>query len=683
MPNHLAGSTSPYLLQHADNPVNWYPWGTEALERARIEDRPIFLSIGYAACHWCHVMAHESFEDPATATILNERYVCIKVDREERPDLDSIYMSAVATLTGQGGWPLSVFLTSDLQPFYGGTYFPPTARHGLPAFSEILIALSDAWRDRRDTLIRAGAQVVEHLMEQSAAARATATMDTSILTAATHTLIASYDWDGGGWGAAPKFPQPMAIDFLLRRHLAGDADALEPAVHALRAMARGGMYDVVGGGFARYSTDESWHVPHFEKMLYDNAQLAQTYLHAWQMTGEGLFRRVTEDTLAFVERELLAAAGGFTSSLDADSAGMEGAFYAWTLDEIRSVLGMEADFFGTAYGVTTAGNWDGKTILRRAMNDSALAERYGITEPGVVERLAACHVRLLAARSRRVRPGTDDKVLTAWNGLMLATFAEAARAFGSRSYLNIAVRNADFLLTALRPDGRLHRSWHDGRAGGEVFLDDYASLILGLLELYQTDFDNRWFAAACQLAEQMVRRFTDPAGGFFDTPEGAERLLVRPKDLQDNAVPSGNALTAEALLHLSAFTDRPDWREAAERAIALVTGLCARYPTAFGRWLCAADFALGTVTQVAVVGNLGDERTKRLLAEVRSGWRPNLVVAASPFPLLPGAPVLLAGRPLLEGAPAAYVCKGFVCLQPVARPEDLRSMLDGRNGRNT
>lgn len=675
MSNHLAGSVSRYLLQHADNPVDWYPWGEEALARARAEDKPIFLSIGYAACHWCHVMAHESFEDTETAAIMNARYVCIKVDREERPDLDSVYMSAVATLTGQGGWPLSVFLTPDLRPFYGGTYFPPEARHGLPGFPQLLRALADAWRDRRSDITRVGTQVAAQLVSQSAATAPEGTFDIRTLTGAAHSLVDQYDWENGGWGTAPKFPQPMAIEFLLRRHLSGDATALPPAVHALRAMARGGMWDVIGGGFARYSTDSAWHVPHFEKMLYDNAQLARLYLHAWQVTGEASFRSAAEQILAFVAREMTTPDGAFLSSLDADSEGAEGRYYVWSLDEIRTVLGKDAILFAEAYGVTEGGTWEGTNVLQRSVDDATLAARQGMTTADVGATLEKCRVRLLEIRGRRMRPAADDTVLTAWNGLMLASFAEAARVLGDRTCLDVATRNADFMLTALRPDGHLRRTWRDGMAGQPAYLDDYASLVLGLLDLYQTDFNNRWFVEAKALAEEMVARFTDPAGGFFDTPDGAEQLLLRPKDLQDNAVPSGNALAVEALLTLAALTGRTEWRKLAERALQLVTDAAVRYPTGFGRWLCAGDLALAKETQVAVVGDPADGRTMRLLGEVRTAWRPNLVIAVSTAPPAPGAPGLLTDRPMLDGQPTAYVCEGSTCQHPVTRPEDLRRQL--------
>ncbi|MFZ5857229.1 MAG: thioredoxin domain-containing protein, partial [Chloroflexota bacterium] len=620
MPNHLANETSPYLLQHAHNPVDWYPWGEEALSKARTENKPIFLSIGYAACHWCHVMAHESFEDESTAALMNELFVNIKVDREERPDLDGIYMQAVTALTGSGGWPMSVFLTPDLRPFYGGTYFPPVRRHNLPAFRDVLTSIADAWKNQRDEIDRVGAQLVQHIQAQSSSS-AGAGLAPEHLRLAEQNLLETYDWGYGGWGAAPKFPQPMTIEFLLARSTLAPTPkehgrGAQAALHALQVMARGGMYDVVGGGFSRYSTDNFWRVPHFEKMLYDNAQLVRAYLHAWQITGEASFRQIVEETLEFVSRELTHPEGGFYSSLDADSEGVEGKFYVWTKEEIREKLLESSDFFEAAYGITERGNWEGRTVLQRALDDASLASRFNLTEEAVAAKLTDCHRRLLAARAQRVRPATDDKILTAWNGLMLAAFAEASRVLEGRGlnehvsgghagppqqYYNLATRNADFILTHLRRDGKLCRSWRDGTTTNAVFLEDYASLILGLLELYQTDFDNKWFTSALELAEEIVQRFRDPAGGFFDTPTDGEVLPVRPKDLQDNATPSGSALATEALLKLSALTGRGDFRDLAEAALRQVAELTVRYPTAFGRWLSAAEFAQAQVKQVAIV----------------------------------------------------------------------------------
>ena len=682
MTNHLANSTSPYLLQHAGNPVDWYPWGEEALSRARAEDKPIFLSIGYAACHWCHVMAHESFEDPQTAAFMNEHFINIKVDREERPDLDSIYMQATTAMTGSGGWPMSVFLTPDLQPFYAGTYFPPVERYNMPSFMGLLAGLAKGWREQRDEITRVGSQVTTHLQNTSTPSTGQEALAPRQLDAIANALVEGYDWGYGGWGSAPKFPQPMTIEFLLARAAGGGEFAVNPkeleaALHALKSMARGGMYDVVGGGFARYSTDNFWRVPHFEKMLYDNAQLARAYLHAWQITGVTFYRRIVEETLAFVSRELTHPEGGFYSSLDADSEGEEGKFYVWTIEEIRELVAEEADFFVAAYGISIKGNWEGKTVLQRALDDLSLASRFGMTPEQVPARLALSHAKLLAARSQRTRPGTDDKVLTAWNGLMLATYSEAARALSEPLFLNVAIRNADFILSSLRDTTGLHRAWRDGRATDEVFLEDYASLILGLLELYQCDFDPRWFSAAVELADEMIERFRDAEhGGFYDTPTTASGLLLRPRDLQDNATPSGNALACEALLKLAGLSENGTYRDLGEAALRMVSGQALQYPTAFARWLTAADFALSRVKQIALIGDSSDAVYMDMLGHLRRSFRPHALLAASAGAPPPGAPSLLKDRPRADGLTTAYVCEGFVCRLPVTSLDELITQLE-------
>jgi uncharacterized protein YyaL (SSP411 family) len=680
MTNQLVNASSPYLLQHADNPVNWYPWGEEALTRARTENKPIFLSIGYAACHWCHVMAHESFEDEQTAGFMNEHFVNIKVDREERPDLDAIYMQATVAMTGSGGWPMSVFLTPDLKPFYAGTYFPPVPRYNMPSFRDLLAGIARAWKEEPGEIDRISNQVSSHLQQALSSEQAAEAMfSQNELDTVAKSLTDSYDWGYGGWGQAPKFPQPMTIEFLLRRYVAGNQEALKPVVHLLNAMARGGMYDVAGGGFSRYSVDNFWRVPHFEKMLYDNAQLARAYLHAWQVTREPYFRQVVTETLDFVARELTHPAGGFYSSLDADSEGEEGKFYVWTLEEIRAVLQDDSEFFEAAYGITPGGNWEGKTVLQRALDDTSLAVRFRLDPRAVPAKLAESHARLLAARASRVRPGTDDKILTAWNGLMLATVAEAARAFHEpephHRYLVMATRNAEFLLDALRPEGRLRRSWRQGKATDEVFLEDFAALILGLLELYQTDFQNKWFTFAQELAEEMIEQFSEPNGGFYDTAKDSQALLIRPKDIQDNATPSGNALACEALLKLDAFSENGRYRDLAEQSLRLVRGHALRYPTSFARWLSAADFALANVKQVAVVYSMDPEQAGDLLETLQGTYRPNTVVAASSYPPPDQAPGLLLDRPLKDGAATVYVCEGFVCKMPVTSVFELQPLL--------
>ncbi|MBE0669546.1 MAG: thioredoxin domain-containing protein [Anaerolineales bacterium] len=672
--NKLTATTSPYLLQHANNPVDWHPWEKEALDKAKAEDKPIFLSIGYAACHWCHVMAHESFEDEEIAKFMNEHFVNIKVDREERPDIDGIYMQAVMAMTGSGGWPMSVFLTPDLKPFYAGTYFPPVRRFNMPSFKDILSGLANAWKNDRAEVEKTGLQVSTHLQTQIRT-QSTDSLTTDHLNAIAKAMQSSYDWGYGGWGDAPKFPQAMALEFLLHHSVATKNDEyLKLIKHCLQAMARGGMYDVVGGGFSRYSTDNLWRVPHFEKMTYDNALLARTYLHAWQVTREPDFQRIAEETLDFVAREMTHEQGGFYSSLDADSEGEEGKFYTWSLTEIRDVLQDKSDFFEAAYGIITDGNWEGKTVLHREMDDSALAARFKINLEAVPEKLAESHSKLLAARSMRVRPGTDDKILTSWNGLMLAAFAEAARALAGSSthasdYLSLATRNAEFLLSELRPNGILFRAWRDGKTTNKAFLEDYAALILGLLELYQTDFNNKWFISAKELADEMIERFSDPEGGFFDTPHDGEVLLIRPKEAQDNATPSGNSLACAALMKLAAYTDEGKYRDIAEKSLLLITSFALRYPLGFANWLSAAEFAVGNAKQVAVLGEAQDENLPRMLNILRAEYRPNMVSAASSHPVLEDSPALLHNREMIGGKTTAYVCEGFVCKQPTTDTE--------------
>ncbi|MFM8424317.1 MAG: thioredoxin domain-containing protein [Chloroflexota bacterium] len=681
MSNYLANASSPYLLQHAENPVEWHPWGTEALEKAKAENKPIFLSIGYAACHWCHVMAHESFEDPETAAFMNEHFVNIKVDREERPDLDNIYMQATIAMTGSGGWPMSVFLTPDLKPFYAGTYFPPVRRYNMPSFKEVLAGLSNAWANDRTEVEKTSNKVFEHL-DTKLRSTNEESLTPDHLESIAKAMQGAYYWGTGGWGDAPKFPQPMALEFLLHYSVSTkQTEYLKLIEHCLKVMARGGMYDVVGGGFSRYSTDDHWRVPHFEKMLYDNAQLVRAYLHAWQVTHDPFYKRIVEETLAFIENEMTHPQGGFYSSLDADSEGEEGKFYVWTLDEIREVLKEESDFFEAAYGVTAKGNWEGKTVPQRALDDTSLAARFKLDPQTVPTKLALSHSKLYAARANRIRPGTDDKVLTSWNGLMLAAIAESARVLADVSqqasnYLNLATRNAQFLITNLRPDGKLRRSWRDGKTTHEVFLEDYAALILGLLELYQTDFNAQWFAAAKELADEMIEKFSDSNGGFFDTPNDGENLLFRPKDVQDNATPSGNALACEALLKLAAYTDDGKYRDIAEKALGLVTKFVMQYPLGFGRWLTAANLATGKMKQVAAVGEVGDPDFQRLIKAIRAEYRPGMVVAASSVSEKYNPPALLHDRPKMNGKATVYVCEGFVCKQPTTEVGTLIEQLN-------
>lgn len=679
MPNRLIHETSPYLLQHAENPVDWMPWNTESLERAVREQKPIFLSIGYAACHWCHVMAHESFEDPQIAAILNEHFIPIKVDREERPDVDSVYMNAVVTMTGQGGWPMSLFLTPEGDPFYGGTYFPPEPRYGMPAFRQVLMAAAQAWQNNRDELRKTGQELVQHLVHYAIWSKDDdLTIRPNLLEQATQSLLNSYEWQQSGWGQAPRFPQAMALEFLLLQAARGNQQAGQAAIHNLNLMARGGMYDVVGGGFARYSTDDQWLVPHFEKMLYDNAQLALAYLHGGLAFAQPALLHTATQTLDFILRELTHPEGGFFSSLDADSEGHEGKFYVWSYRELREALEPLGDFewFRQVYGLTESGNFEGKIVLRRVADLPDVAQALGISVDELSARLERAHAALLSLRNRRVRPATDDKVLVAWNGLALRALAEAARYLGRADYLSAAQRNAHFLLDNLWDGRELRRSWREGKANQPAFLEDYAALIIGLLALYQADFDPQWYAAAQKLAQTLVESFTDPVGGFFDTPANLNDLFVRPKDYQDNATPCGNSLAAYALLLLDEFAPNPEFRRSAEAALPALQDLIVRHPTAFGVWLQAADLAFGPVKQAALVLAEEPDSAAPLVVEVNRRWRARMVVSASRLPLPPQAPELLRERPLVKGQSTAYVCQHFTCQLPVTTAADLARQLD-------
>ncbi len=667
MPNQLINESSPYLLQHADNPVDWYPWGERALQKAQDEDKPIFLSIGYSACHWCHVMAHESFEDERVAAILNERFVSIKVDREERPDLDRIYMSAVQALTGRGGWPMSVFLTPDGRPFYGGTYFPPSPRYGMPSFTEVLLAIDKSWQIRRQELVAGSDHLVTVVGRQMSitgdAKQQELTRET--LDTAFENILSSFDSDKGGWGAAPKFPQPMTVEFLMRyHHTTGNPQALHMVTQTLEAMARGGMYDQLGGGFHRYSVDDHWLVPHFEKMLYDNAQLARVYLHAWQVTGERFYRTIAEETLDYVTREMTDPSGGFYSAQDADSEGEEGKFFVWTADEIRAVLGNQAEAFIAAYGVTERGNFEGKNILELT---GSFEER---------EALAGARRQLFEAREKRIHPGLDDKTLTSWNGLMLAAFAKAARVLGRDDYREIAERNGEFLLQELWTAGsRLYHTWKDGEAKFNGYLEDYAYLVEGLLELYQTTFDSRWYMAAYELVKAILAHFSAPKGGFFDTSDDHETLIVRPRELQDNAVPSGNAMAVLGLLRLSGLAVEPRYLELAQTALSPMQPMLAQYPLGFAQWLIALDYALGHPREVSGVGKAQATDTQALLDVCTAGYYPHQIVAFGEPDVEPVAVPLLEGRGQVDGRATAYVCIDFVCQRPVNEPEALLELI--------
>jgi len=665
--NRLIDETSPYLLQHAHNPVDWYPWGDEAFVKARAEDKPILLSVGYSACHWCHVLAHESFEDEATAAYMNEHFVNIKVDREERPDVDAVYMQAIQALTQHGGWPLTAFLTPGGQPFYGGTYYPPEPRHGMPSFQQVLEAMSDVWRNRRDEAVGSAEELTRHLQDAAHIAPGTGEPQPELLAKAAEAIERRFDRRYGGWGGAPKFPAPQTIEFLLRRSLDGDSVALQQAETTLQRMANGGIYDQLGGGFHRYSTDAEWLVPHFEKMLYDNAQLARAYLIAFQLTGNAQYRSVVEETLAYVLREMTSPEGGFYSAQDADSEGEEGRFFVWTLAEVHQALGGDAMAFEALYDVSGRGNWEGVNVLRRVRQPQDVARVLG--QP--LERIQAAAERgrqtLWQIRERRPKPGRDDKVLANWNGLQLAAFADAGRVLGRPDWIDAARRNAEFVLNTMRENGRLRHTYKDGRARVEGFASDYALYAYGLLALYRATWETRWIAAARELADTLLAEFWDAEqGGFFQTGVRHEELVARPKELFDEAVPSANGIAATVLLRLAALTGAGEYERRARATIALVSRAITQYPTAFGSWLNALDLLLAPPREVAIAGDPGRPDTAQLLRVLDQRWLPNVTVAvAAPGDTQAAEQIpLLRDRPQRDGLATAFVCRAWVCNLP-------------------
>jgi uncharacterized protein YyaL (SSP411 family) len=674
MPNKLIHETSPYLLQHAHNPVEWYPWGEEAFEKARHENKPVLLSIGYSACHWCHVMAHESFENEQIAQLMNEHFVNIKVDREERPDLDQIYMNAVQMMTHHGGWPMTVFLTPDAVPFYGGTYFPPQDRYNMPGFPKVLLGVADAYRERQDDIRETGTSLVNELRRLSETRRSDHPIEIELLDAAYAGVIRNYDEINGGFGGAPKFPPAMTLEFLLRTYArTGNIEALDMVNHTCRKMANGGMYDQLGGGFHRYSTDARWLVPHFEKMLYDNALLSRLYLHYFQVSQEQWARQTVEGILDYVLREMTDPSGGFYSTQDADSEGHEGKFFVWDFDEIRAALGeTAASRFCDYYNVTAAGNFEGKNIpnVTRSLEDVAVAHNIPVSE--LQASLKESTQILFELRERRVKPDRDEKVLTAWNGLMLASFAEAGVILNRSDYTNAARRNAEFVLSNLRRDGVLLRTWKDGVAKFNGYLEDYAFLIEGLVTLYETTGEFRWLEEARALADRMIEEFWDgESGAFFFTGKSHENLIVRSKDFFDNATPSGNSVATVALLRLAILTGEENYRNLATAVLGEMADSIRRYPSGFGYALSAADFLLSTPKEVAIVGKDGND-IRPLLSETWRTYLPNKVVApgfgAQNIPLL-------ENRPLLNGRPTAYVCVHYTCQQPVNEPSELAAEL--------
>ena len=680
MANRLAQETSPYLLQHKDNPVDWYPWGEEALERAKQEDRPILLSVGYSACHWCHVMERESFEDEATAGIMNQHFVNIKVDREERPDIDSIYMSATQAMTRHGGWPMTVFMTPDGAPFYAGTYFPPVPSRGMPSFTQLLMSLADAYENRRDEVLQSAENVREYLREATSASIPRTEISEELLTHAANALAGQVDNRFGGFNGAPKFPQAMNLEVLLRHQKrTGDRAALSGVELTLRQMANGGIYDQLGGGFARYSVDEYWLVPHFEKMLYDNALLARLYLEAYQATGDDFYRRIAEETLDYVARDMSDPEGGFYSAEDADSEGEEGKFYVWTPGEIEATLDPdEAKLAMRYWDVTERGNFEGKNILNVPRPPEAVATEFGISAEELWDRILDIRQKLLAEREKRVRPGRDEKVLAAWNGLMLRAFALAARVLNREDYRRIAEKNASFLLEKLKEDGRLRRSYKDGRARFNGYLEDYACVADGLVALYEATFETRWLAEAVELVDAINELFWDAGRGiFYDTAADHEELVTRPRDYYDNASPSGTSVAVDVLLKLAVLLDRDDYRTRAEAVIEDLSGALARVPGGFGRLLSALDFHLSTPYEVVVIGEPEAPDTRALLGAIYSDYLPNKVLAGrsesdeEATRLVP----LLADRPKRDGKATAYVCVQYACQNPTTDPAELREQL--------
>jgi uncharacterized protein YyaL (SSP411 family) len=678
MANRLKDENSPYLLQHAQNPVDWFPWSEEAFERAREEDKPVFLSIGYAACHWCHVMAHESFEDIETAAVMNEYFINIKVDREERPDIDAIYMGAAVALSGQGGWPLSVFLTPTGKPFHAGTYYPPEPRYGRPSFRDLLLQIARLWQEQRPRLL----ELSEHLTRSSTASSIMIPSKESLrpetLDLAVKTLFQYYDWKDGGWGQAPKFPQSKAIEFLFRQFSRNkDPLARDMAVHALHKMARGGMHDLIGGGFHRYSVDHQWLVPHFEKMLYDNALLAQAYLFAWQITHEERFHQVALDTLAFLKREMLDPGGGFYSSLDADSEGGEGRYYSWSMEEFQKAID-DPCLFRLAmqvFGITEGGNFEGRNIPFLASDRKSLAKEHDRSPEEIDHLMKDIKFRLLSFREKRPPPALDDKVISCWNGLVLSTFSIAARIGSSREDLRIAQQLADFLLNEMVVDGCLRRSWRQGSSGDRAFLEDHAALALGLFDLYQADFNPYWYEKSVALGDEILRDFSDPQGGFFDTSEEHERLISRPKSMGDNPIPSGNTLAVSLLHKLSALTGEARYAQSAESAVRAMQAQAAKHPTSFAGWLCEIDFALGPQLQLAIIGVPQSDEFQQMTSTTNQLFLPNLVMAGG-MPEKDPAPGLLANRTMIEGKCTAYLCQGFTCRLPTVSPHGLLEQLE-------
>jgi uncharacterized protein len=683
--NRLAGETSPYLLQHATNPVDWYPWGPEALNRAKTESKPIFLSIGYSACHWCHVMEHESFENPEISALMNEHFVNIKVDREERPDLDQIYMSAVMAMTGHGGWPMSVFLTPDREPFFGGTYFPPTDSRGMTGFPRVLMGVQKAWEERREEINQSAAGMADQLRAFAGVSKGSRSLDVKLLDQAARAIMRNFDSVHGGFGRAPKFPHPMDLKVLLRHHArTGEPQALEAVQVTLGKMARGGIYDHLGGGFARYSTDERWLVPHFEKMLYDNALLASAYLEAYQSTHDAEFGRVARETIDYVLGRMTGPEGAFYSTEDADSEGVEGKYYVWSPAEIGELLAPEAaKTFCYVYDITEQGNWEDQNILNLPRTIDQASQLLGRDSAELRAELAAGRERLLAARTKRVPPAKDTKVLVAWNGLMIAALAEGGRILRDERYIEAAGRAAGFILDQMRrDDGRLLHTYKDRQAKLDAYLDDYASFIDGLTRLYEASGEPRWIESALDLARIMIAEFGDAEhGGFFFTGKRHEELIARQKDIHDNATPSGNGMAATALVRLGGLTGHEDLTAVGRSALEAIGQVLEREPAAVGQSLIALDFLLAPTEEFAVIAGADRAECRAVLEAIATPFRPHKVVA----PATPGEAAtlaqkmpLLANRPLKNGQTTTYVCEHFTCHEPVVGVAGVEAALADR-----
>ena len=682
--NRLINETSPYLLQHAHNPVDWFAWGEEAFAKARSENKPVLLSIGYSACHWCHVMEHESFENENIARLMNENFVNIKVDREERPDLDQIYMNAVQMMTQHGGWPMTVFLTPEGIPYYGGTYFPPEDRYNMPGFPRILQSVAAAYRERPDDVSETAQSIVAELRRLGSASESGELLTPDLLDAAYSVITTNYDRNNGGFGGAPKFPPAMSLEFLLHSYYRTKRqDALDIVEFTCRKMAEGGIYDHLGGGFHRYSTDSKWLVPHFEKMLYDNALLSRLYLHLYQVTGDEFARNVAEGVLDYVIREMTDERGGFYSTQDADSEGHEGKFFVWSYAEITDLLGeTNARLFSAYYNVTEEGNFEGQNILNvtRSLEDVAVAQ--GVAAEELARILEEGRSKLFRAREQRIKPGRDEKILTSWNGLMLASFAEAAAILRREDYRDVARRNARFVLENLRRDGLLLRTFKDDQAKLNAYLEDYAFMADGLTLLFETTGESQWLEDALRITQKMIDEFWDDQdGGFFFTGKSHEELIVRNKDYFDNATPSGNSVAADVLLRLGLLTDNEDFQRRAVTILRLLASPARRYPSAFGRVLCAFDFYLGHPKEIAIVGAPDSTGTKALIDEVWKGYLPNKVVApASPDDAFAREIVpLLKDRPLVDARPTVYVCENYTCQAPATDPKELSRKLYNGN----